>query len=79
MGGACGTYEVRRGAHRYLRKRDYLENLGVNGRKILKWIFKNWNREASTGFLWFRIRTVEGACGCGNETARSIKKRRIFD
>jgi len=25
-----------------LKKRDYLENLGVDGRIILRWILRNW-------------------------------------
>jgi hypothetical protein len=32
----------------YLRKRDPMESLGVDGRIILKWIFKTWNGEAWT-------------------------------
>jgi len=40
--GACGTYggEVRTGfwLEKNLRERDYFEDLGVDGRKILKWI-----------------------------------------
>jgi hypothetical protein len=27
----------------YLRERDHLENVGVDGRIILKWIFNQWD------------------------------------
>ena len=43
MGGTCGTNGERRGADGILvRKhaRDTLEDLGVDGKIILKWIFK---------------------------------------
>ena len=41
MGGSCGTYggEVRTGFRwENLRERDYLEDLGVDGRIIVIWI-----------------------------------------
>jgi hypothetical protein len=44
-----------------LRERDHLEVLDVNGRIIFKWIFRKWNGEVWTGFLWIRIRT-DGGC-----------------
>jgi hypothetical protein len=43
-----------------LKERNHLEDLSVDGRIILKLIFKTWNEEAWTGFLWLRLGRVEG-------------------
>ena len=48
MGGACSTYEGRGELHRglwwgNLRERDHLEDLGIDGRIILRWIFRKWD------------------------------------
>jgi hypothetical protein len=38
----------------YLRERDHLDYLGVDGKIILKFIVMKWNREAWTGLIWLR-------------------------
>ena len=40
--------------------KDHLENSHVNGRTILKWIFKTWNGKAWNGLIWLRTGTGGG-------------------
>jgi len=40
MGDRQGAYRVLVGD---LREKDHLEDLGIGGRVILKWIFKKWD------------------------------------
>jgi hypothetical protein len=43
-----------------LSERDQLENPGVDGRIILRWIYKKWDVRAWTGSNWLRIGTGGG-------------------
>jgi hypothetical protein len=40
-----------------LRERDRLRDPGVDGKLILRWIFRKWNVGVRTGSSWLRIET----------------------
>jgi hypothetical protein len=55
---------------------DYLEDLGVDGRIILKWVFKKRNGEAWSGS---GNGQVAGACECDNKPSGSLKCGEFLD
>ena len=40
-----------------LKGRDHLEDAGLDGWMILRWIFRKWDGEAWTGLIWLRTGT----------------------
>jgi len=58
-----------------LRERDHMEDPGVDGRIILRWMFRKWAGVAWTGLIWLRM----GSCECGNEPLGSIKCGEFLD
>jgi len=54
----------RRGVYRVLmgnlRQRAHLEDAGMDGKIILRSIFRKWDGVAWTGFIWLRIGTDGG-------------------
>jgi hypothetical protein len=72
----------RRGAYRALvgkpEGKNHLEDPGVDGRIILKWIFERLDG-AVTGLIWLRIGQVAGSCECGDEPSGSIKCREFLE
>jgi len=43
-----------------LRERDYLGDPGLDGRIMLRWIFRKWDVRVWTGLIWLRIGTGGG-------------------
>jgi len=57
-------------------ERDYLEEVGVDVRIIIKWVFKKYHRLGCSGSI---LVEVAGACDCGNEPSGSIKFGQFLD
>jgi len=61
MGRACSTYGENSGVYRGKPEgKSHLEDPGVDGRMILRWLFREWDVVVWTGLIWLRIGTVGG-------------------
>ena len=63
MGQACSTYggeewRIQDFGWGNLREKDHLEDPGVNGRKILRRIFRKWDVGVWTGSMWLGNRRL---------------------
>jgi len=60
MGGVCSTHGETKGVYRVLvgkpEGKNHLRDTGVDGRIILKSIFRKWDVGVWTGSRWLRIR-----------------------
>ena len=74
MDAICSTYEGGGFWWENLRERDHFEDLGVDGRIILRWIFRKWDVGGWNGSIWLRIGTFGGT-----EPSGSIKCREFLD
>jgi hypothetical protein len=64
MDGICSSYGEGKGVYRVwsgkLKERDHWGDPGVNGRIILRRIFRKWGVEVWTGLSRLRIETAGG-------------------
>jgi hypothetical protein len=79
MGGAWSANWELRNAYTVLvgnlKRRDRSEDLGIDGKLILKWIF----RSLCSGIIWLGIRTGGVSCEHGNEHFIPIKDGQFIE
>ena len=69
----------KRDVYRFFLGRGHLGDPGVDGRILLRRIFRKWDVGVWTGSIWLRIGTGAGTCECGNEYSDSIKCGEFLD
>ena len=83
LGGTCSVNGERRGVYRVLVRKPEdktpLGDQGVDGRIILRWIFRKWDVVVWTGSSLLRIGRGGGHLECVNEPSGSIKCGEFLD
>jgi hypothetical protein len=64
---------------RNLKKRHYLEGLGVDGKIIIKQVIRKQAERVWTEFFCSEQGPMAGSCGRGNEHSGSIKCREFLN
>jgi len=59
--------------------KNHLEDLGLDGRIIPRWMFRKWDLGAWTGLFWLRQGPVACSCKRCNEPSGSIKCGAFLD
>jgi hypothetical protein len=57
IGDRRGTYRVLVGKS---EGKNHLENPGINGKKLLRWIYRKWDIGTWTGLIWLSTMTGGG-------------------
>jgi hypothetical protein len=56
-----------------------LEDPDVDGKIILRWVFRKWDVGTWTGLIWLKIGTGGGTCECGEKPSGPIKCGEFLD
>ena len=62
-----------------MREGDHWGDPGVDGRIIIRWIFRKWDVGVWTGSSWLRLGIGGRHWDCGNEHSGSIKCGEFLD
>jgi hypothetical protein len=62
-----------------LKERDYLEDLDVDERIILKWVLKKWYEGHGLDQCGLGMRHLVDFCECGNESSGYTKLREFLN
>lgn len=56
-----------------------MEDLAVDGRRVLKWLIEKWGMRAWSGFVWLRMKTSSELCEHVNRSSGYMKGRKYLD